>query len=57
MQPATNSSTTPMERDDNDDNDYDVLALFGHEVENIIFYGCELDLFILSGQWLFFYPT
>jgi hypothetical protein len=57
LQPATNSSTTPMERDDNDDNDYDVLALFGHEVENIIFYGCELDLFILSGQWLFFYPT
>ncbi len=49
---ATNSSTAPMERDDNNNDDYDVSAPFGHEVENIIFYGCdgcELDLNFLFG--------
>ncbi len=52
-QPVTNSFTAPMERDDEDDNDYNVLAPIGHEVENIIFYGCELDFLFCLGYGFF----
>jgi hypothetical protein len=42
-----------MERDDDNNDDYDVSAPYCHAVENIIIFCCELDLNFLSGQRLF----